>query len=610
MGLIKDRHGTYCAQQKVPARLQAAVAQVLGNGKARQVYLKKSLGTKDLKAANVRAKPVLAGFDRVIRDATAIASQAPAPPAMRSSLNAAEIQRMSEALYGKLLADDEAFRFGGRAFVAERVEWLRRNEDPNFQLPYPIESVREYGWHPEQLAQQKENMVHELATMQEALALGDITAVVDDVALVLADFQINLDHRSASYRELGMQVLRAYVRALQAIDKRNAGEPIETPKFTVGTLSPAEVSGGSLRDAFTGWDKERTRPAGTVHEYKRAMEMFIQLHGDLPVAAIKKSHARLYREALQDVPQRRCGELLKASLPDLAAWGRKHPDVPKVSSGTINKQLGAVQALAAWGHANGVIPEDMAWSDPFAKMRVPGEQSERTSFGSRDLKLLFAATVFTKHEYPEGGRGPAAFWLPLLALFTGARQAELAGLTVADVQEEPETSTPLFYITSQASRGKRLKTKASQRVIPVHAELVKLGFLEFVEDVRQQHGERTFLFPLIAPAQGRAAVAAWSKWFGRYLRAQNVTDAAKVFHSFRHGFKDALRQGKVNQEVHDALTGHAQASTVSGGYGAKEMLARFGVEVLSAAVAKVAYRGLDLSRVQPFVDAKGTRIRK
>jgi hypothetical protein len=29
-----------------------------------------------------------------------------------------------------------------------------------------------------------------------------------------------------------MQALRAYVRALQAIEKRNAGQPIETPKFT------------------------------------------------------------------------------------------------------------------------------------------------------------------------------------------------------------------------------------------------------------------------------------------------------------------------------------------------------------------------------------------
>jgi integrase len=240
-------------------------------------------------------------------------------------------------------------------------------------------------------------------------------------------------------------------------------------------------------------------------------------------------------------------------------------------------------------------------------MRVQGEQSERTSFENPDLQRLFAAPVFTKHEYPEGGRGPAAFWLPLLSLFNGARQAELAGLTTADVQEEPETSTPLLYITSQASRGKRLKTKASQRVIPVHAQLVKLGFLKFVEDVRKRDGEKAFLFPLIAPPQGRAGVAAWSKWFGRYLRAQGVTDTAKVFHSFRHGFKDALRQGKVNQEIHDALTGHAQASTVSGGYGAKEMLARYTVQVLKSAVAKVSYRGLDLSRVRPFEVAKRTR---
>ena len=287
--------------------------------------------------------------------------------------------------------------------------------------------------------------------------------------------------------------------------------------------------------------------------------MFIQLHGDLPVAALKKSHARLYREALQEVPQRRTGDLRKASLPELNAWGLKHPDAPKVSPGTVNKQLGAVQAIAVWGYANGVIPEDTPWSDPFAKMRVEGEQSERTSFENADLRLLFAAPVFTQHEYPEGGRGPAAYWLPLLAMFSGARQAELAGLTVADVQQEPVTSTPLLYIITQASRGKRLKTKASQRVVPIHDELVRLGFLKFVEDVRKRDGEKAFLFPLVAPDKGRAGVKAWSKWFGRYLRAQGVTDTAKVFHSFRHSFKDALRRGEVNQEIHDALTGHAQA---------------------------------------------------
>ena len=69
MGLIKDRHGTYYARHKVPERLQAVVARILDNGKARQVWLKKSLGTKVVAQANVRAKPVQMEFDRILAQA-------------------------------------------------------------------------------------------------------------------------------------------------------------------------------------------------------------------------------------------------------------------------------------------------------------------------------------------------------------------------------------------------------------------------------------------------------------------------------------------------------------------------------------------------------------
>ncbi|WP_409411259.1 DUF6538 domain-containing protein [Bradyrhizobium sp. AUGA SZCCT0182] len=124
MGLIKDRHGTYCAQQKVPERLQPAVAKVLGNGKARQVYLKKSLGTKDLKAANIRGKLVLAGFDRIMRDVTAIAEQPSVAPSARSSLNDTEIARMAEYVFAKALAWDERFRVGGREELKRVEAWL------------------------------------------------------------------------------------------------------------------------------------------------------------------------------------------------------------------------------------------------------------------------------------------------------------------------------------------------------------------------------------------------------------------------------------------------------------------------------------------------------
>jgi integrase len=448
--------------------------------------------------------------------------------------------------------------------------------------------------------------------MQEALALGDITVVEDHVSLLLSDFQIGLDRKSASYRELATLALQAYVRALQAIGKRNAGEPVETPKLTRGDLS-ASAAGGTLRDAFEGWNKERTRTAGTVHEYKRAVEMFTQLHGDLALTAIKKSHARDFRQALQMVPRIRKGKLGKAPLTELSAWGQQHPDAQKVSPATVNKQLGAVQAIADWGNHNGIVPDDTPWGHPFEKMRIEEEQSERAPFVSSELQKIFDDPLFTSHVWPEGAKGAAGVWLPLLALFTGARQAELAGLKVSNVQEDDVTGAPLLFIVSERKAGKSLKTKSSERVVPVHPQLVKLGFLKFVAE-RRREGADAWLFPLIAPEHGHAKplrrCAAWSKWWGGYLRGHvGVSDTAKVFHSFRHGFKDALRKATPDEEMRDALTGHRGPKSVGRTYGAKEMLARW-EELLKNAVEKVAYQGLDLSRVRPFVVAKSARIRK
>ena len=82
---------------------------------------------------------------------------------------------------------------------------------------------------------------------------------------------------------------------------------------------------------------------------------------------------------------------------------------------------------------------------------------------------------------------------------------------------------------------------------------------------------------------------------GLYIRSIGLTNRARVFHSFRHGFKDALRRAGVNEYLNDALTDH---SGVGRSYGAKKMERSFGLRALSEAVARVRYRGLDLSRLQ------------
>ena len=99
-------------------------------------------------------------------------------------------------------------------------------------------------------------------------------------------------------------------------------------------------------------------------------------------------------------------------------------------------------------------------------------------------------------------------------------------------------------------------------------------------------------------ASDTQGVRAWSKWFGRYLRDVGIKDRSKVFHSFRHGFKDALRSGKVGRELHDALTGHSTRGDVSQDYGSKDMTVRFGWETLAEAIAKAGYPGLDFTKLK------------
>jgi hypothetical protein len=94
-GVAKNKHGVYYVRVRVPKGLEEAAAQHLGNGKPRQVFLKRTLGTKDLREANIRAKPVLMEFDRIIAQAESVAAERP----LRTSLQKHEIEQIADYFY-------------------------------------------------------------------------------------------------------------------------------------------------------------------------------------------------------------------------------------------------------------------------------------------------------------------------------------------------------------------------------------------------------------------------------------------------------------------------------------------------------------------------------
>jgi integrase len=560
MGVVKDRHGTFYARKKVPKNLEAAVAKITDAGKSRVSWLKASLRTKDLKQANVQAKPVLAKFDAIIAEAAASVADRP----LRTSLTQREQERMAAYHYALALRDDELSRTAG------------------FTLP--------------QFNEEKANNAELLHEVRLALAMGDVSAIEDFIGTLLDLSKINLDLACPDYRRLGMLILGQEVEALEAIARRNQGQPVKTPKLEApATTAPLETGSGTLTAAYKGWQKAQRPSLATLREFGHAVDRFVEMHGDLPVAEIKRRHVLTFREALQDIPPRRAGKLKGADLPALVEWRKGHPNAPRIAAGTVNKLLGGVQAVAIWARDNGVIPDDVVWADPFANMRLEQDDPDREPWTTADLAKLFASPVFADGARPKAGSGEAAYWLPILGMFTGARLGELAPLRVTDVITDAGSGVTFISILESEEDGKRLKTASSRRMIPVHPELVRLGFLTFVATQTIAGGRDALLFPLLKPGANGGLGEKWSKWFGRYIRANGIKSRASVFHSFRHNFKDALRAAKVSEDINDALTGHSGGS-VGRKYGAKDMVRRFGAEALQYAVQRVAYPGVTLPR--------------
>src|SRR5712691_7822833 len=221
MGLIKDRHGTYYAQRRVPDLLQEAVARVLNSDKPKRVFLKKSLGTKVLKAANVAATHVLADFDRTLASAEALLKERPSV----ALITEAQIKRMAESYYASVLQSDEEEPQEGTGSepLFQSIAQQLTAAEVGFSTPFKIGVAPEAGLSDREVFKREHALSETLPDARSALAKGDITHVRLDVDELLEAFQLNLDRKSLSYRQLGMAVLRARVKALQDVERRNAG---------------------------------------------------------------------------------------------------------------------------------------------------------------------------------------------------------------------------------------------------------------------------------------------------------------------------------------------------------------------------------------------------
>jgi integrase len=220
-----------------------------------------------------------------------------------------------------------------------------------------------------------------------------------------------------------------------------------------------------------------------------------------------------------------------------------------MASASVNKYLRRVSALFDWGKRHGHVHENPFSGLAIRRDRLPHQLRER--FTLEELQRLFDPAHLHRDM-----RKSYMYWLPWLGLFTGARLEELCQLHLEDIRQEGE----VWVIDINAKGEKRLKTLASERLVPIHPRLVELGLLDHVEMLRGRGEKR--LFPELDHRRDGYGQTA-SKWFGRYRERLGIKSP---FHSFRHTVVDELHQLGADHKKIAALVGHADESMTGGRY--------------------------------------------
>lgn len=252
----------------------------------------------------------------------------------------------------------------------------------------------------------------------------------------------------------------------------------------------------------------------------------------------------------------------------------------RIEAATIEKlivRLGVLHEFAFKKGLTKISPD--APDRPTPDRNPAGKKPVEKAFTKADLQAIYSGYLYTGTELVKSSAVfPYQFWLPILGLLTGGRLNELCQLDTEDVSKnEREGIWTISLMDDERDRPlpKSLKNQSSRRILPIHSELIRMGFLEFVEQAAKEGRDKLFSDGLTYnpkkgwgsnathffcrfPSESTSASGYFFKCGIRERDATGKTDR-KNFHSFRHTFTDLAREaGGEAYLVLPDLTGHSR----------------------------------------------------
>ena len=215
--------------------------------------------------------------------------------------------------------------------------------------------------------------------------------------------------------------------------------------------------------------------------------------------------------------------------------------VPKISDPTIRGHIKLFNTFA-----NFLLQEEIIYSNPFSRYKIKYAKEKKQSYEHFTDDEL--AKIFDYRTYPQCVDKdtpllhPEYFWIPLIALFIGARLNELCQLDCEDIQKHGGISCINISPDDRETMLKKKEVKRTKtkniRIVPIPQKILDMGFLKYVAD-RKKHKHKK-LFDLKYNKDNKYTKAV-GKWFADYLDKLGIVGATKVFHSFRHNLAQNMK---------------------------------------------------------------------
>lgn len=437
-----------------------------------------------------------------------------------------------------------------------------------------------------------EAAIEEVARAWDAVLSGvDVTKLSDEAAAYASDVVrralIESERRFAAIlRDDHRRAHFDHLFANRAGNERIANLP-------QSTLSLKELTGGYLREY-----RRKQVAAKRDEKVQSAVDLILEFFGpETPTSDLNLARCREFRDVLSKLPTNRRKLMPKgSSLSETLAIARQK-GLKTLSPGTQETYLGVLRQVLDEAHKHGCVPVN------FAKELAPlGEKTraseKRNPFSAEQLRAIFDAPIYrgcVDDERNYANPGPnvirrARFWIPLIALFTGMRLNEICQLDVSDIRR---TKDGIDYIAvNDDASDKRIKTAGSKREIPIHPELVRIGFLKFVAD-RRKAGDRKLFSELKQSKKGYYSER-FQRWFNEgFLPSCGARLAKTSFHSFRHSFADAMIAAELPRDVREAIGGWSPGRRTMDNYG-NGVNAR----VLRPWIDKIPFSQIDFAHIE------------